>query len=116
MENDLLVRTKAFALAVVKLYVSLPKTTEAQVLGKQFLRSGTSVGAQYREGTFAKSKADFVSKIEGALQECEETRYWLELLEDSGMATNEQLADLQQEAKELVAILVTIARKSKASF
>ena len=115
MENDLRVRTKLFALQVVKLYVGLAKTTEAQVLGKQFLRSGTSVGAQYREATFAKSKADFVSKIEGALQECEETRYWLELLDEAEIVSGEHLAVLQQEAKELVAILVTIARKTKAN-
>ncbi len=62
---------------------ALPKTTEAQVLGKQVLRSGTSVGAHYREACRAKSNADFISKIEGGLQELEETVYWLELLADA---------------------------------
>ena len=61
-ETDLRARTKSFALRVIKLYASLPKTTEAQVLGKQLLRSGTSVGAQYREACRAKSDADFISK------------------------------------------------------
>lgn len=79
-ESDLRQRTKDFALRIIKLYVALPKTTEAQVLGKQILRSGTSVGAQYREGCRAKSNPDFISKIEGALQELDETCYWLELI------------------------------------
>lgn len=84
-KRDLRVRTKAFALAIVRLYVSLPKTTEAQVLGRQMLRSGTSPGAHYREATRARSTAEFVSKIEGALQELEETVYWVELLIEAGI-------------------------------
>ncbi len=111
--NDLRERVKAFALRVIKLYVALPKTTEAQVLGKQLLRAGTSVGAQYCEAQHAKSNADFISKIDGATQECEETRYWLELLQDSGIVPAERLAALQDEARQLIAILVTIGRKSK---
>ena len=72
---DLRARTKAFALRVIRLYVALPKTTEAQVIGKQVLRSGTSVGALYREAKRARSTSEFVSKIEGGLQELEETVY-----------------------------------------
>jgi four helix bundle protein len=68
-------RTKGFALRVINLYVVLPKSLEAQVLGKQVLRSGTSVGAHYHEASRAKSDADFISKIEGGLQELEETVY-----------------------------------------
>lgn len=83
--QDLRERTKAFALRVIRLYAALPKTTEAQVIGKQVLRSGTSVGAHYREAQRAKSDADFISKIEGGLQEAEETAYWLELLGESGI-------------------------------
>ena len=78
---DLKVRTKQFALRIIRLYTSLPKTTEAQVIGKQVLRSGTSVGAQYREAQRAKSDADFINKVEGSLQELDETGYWLELLQ-----------------------------------
>src|SRR6266852_8755993 len=81
--QDLRVRTKAFALRVIKLYVALPKRTEAQILGGQILRSGTSAGAHYREACRAKSDADFISKIEGALQELDETAYWLELIGES---------------------------------
>jgi len=78
--SDLKVRTRQFALQIIRLYSSLPKTTEVQVIGKQMLRSGTSVGAHYREAHRAKSDADFINKIEGGLQELEETQYWLELL------------------------------------
>lgn len=73
--KDLRVRTKEFALRIIRLYSNLPKSTVAQVLGKQVLRSGTSVGAQYREGQRAKSDADFISKTEGVLQELDETSY-----------------------------------------
>jgi four helix bundle protein len=83
-EKDLRIRTKAFALDVIRLFSSLPKTSVAQVLGKQLLRCGTSVGAQYREATRSRSRAEFVSKIESALQELEETTYWLDLLAESG--------------------------------
>ena len=75
-------RTRAFAVRVIRLYSALPKSTEAQVIGKQLLRAGTSVGAHYREAVRARSDAEFISKLEGGLQELEETRYWLELLRD----------------------------------
>ena len=110
---DLKERTKVFALWIIKLYCALPKTTVAQVLGKQLLRSGTSVGAHYHEAQHAKSAADFVSKIEGATQECEETRYWLDLIQESGIIPVERLSALKEEASQLIAILVTIARKAK---
>ncbi len=113
MQGDLKERLKAFALRVIKLYTALPKTTEAQVIGKQLLRSGTSVGAHYYESQHAKSNADFVSKIEGATQECEESRYWLELLQAADIVPAERLRPLHDEARQLIAILVTIARKSK---
>jgi len=107
------VRTKSFALMVIKLYSMLPKTTVAQVLGKQVLRSGTSVGAQYREAQRAKSDADFINKIEGSLQELEETAYWLELIEEAGIISEDKLALLLKETNELTAIFVSIVRKVK---
>jgi four helix bundle protein len=67
--SDLKVRTKDYALSVIRLFAALPKRTEAQILGRQLLRAGTSVGAQYREGTRGKSTADVISKIEGSLQD-----------------------------------------------
>ncbi len=111
--QDLRVRTKTFALRIIRLYVALPRTTVAQVIGKQVLRSGTSVGAQYREGQRAKSDADLVNKIEGALQELDETAYWLELLEESGIVGTKRLEPLRNETNELIAIFVTIAKNTK---
>ncbi len=114
MNEDLKIRTKNFAVRIIRLFAALPKTTEAQVIGKQFLRSGTSVGAQYREAQHAKSDADFVSKIDGSLQELEETAYWLELVEEMNLFSSEKLKPIQQETKELTAIFVTISKKVKA--
>jgi four helix bundle protein len=99
--KDLQIRTKAFALRIIRLYSALPKTMEAQVLGRQLLRSGTSVGAHYREATRARSVAEFISKVEVGLQELEETTYWLELLIESGIVNEAKLAALLQEANEL---------------
>ncbi len=112
--QDLGKRTKDFALRIIRLYAALPKATEAQVIGKQLLRSGTSVGAHYREARRAKSDADFVSKIEGALQELDETAYWLELLGDSGIVKPERLRPLAQEVEELIAMFVTMVKKVKS--
>jgi len=111
---DLAVRTKRFALAIIELYSRLSKSTSNQVLGRQLLRSGTSVGAQYREAMRAKSVADFVSKIEGSLQEIEETRYWLELLVESrGTDDVAGIGALIRETDELTAILVASVRTAK---
>ena len=110
---DLKARTKGYALRIVRLYVALPKKTEAQVLGKQLLRSGTSVGAHYREAQRAKSDADFINKVEGALQELEESGYWLELLAETAIVPAARLAPLQKETNELIAILVTVVRRTK---
>jgi four helix bundle protein len=111
--QDLRQRTKAFALRIIKLYIALPKSPEAQVLGKQILRSGTSVGAHYHEACRAKSDADFISKIEGGLQELEETIYWLELLGDTNIFEEERLKPLHQEIEELIAMFVTMAKNVK---
>lgn len=99
--RDLKARTKEYALEIIRIYAVLPKRTEAQVLGRQLLGSGTSVGAQYREAQRAKSNADFISKIEGALQELEETAYWLELREESGLVPKGHLSAIERESNEL---------------
>jgi len=106
-------RTKKFAVRIVQLYAKLPKSAEAQVMGRQLLRSGTSAGAQYREARRAKSDADLVNKIEGALQELDETAYWLELLEDTNILPADRLKPLRDEADELIAIFVSIVKKVK---
>src|SRR2546423_11709048 len=113
-ERDLRIRTQEFALRIIRLYGALPKRTDAQVLGKQLLRSGTSVGAHYREAQRAKSNADFISKIEGGLQELEETVYWLELLTDAEIVHPDRLKLLREEAEELTAVLVTVVKNAKA--
>jgi len=111
--QDLRQRTKLYALRIIKLYSALPKTTEAQVLGKQILRSGTSVGAHYREACRAKSNPDFISKIEGGLQELDESLYWLELLGEAGIVDNARLEPLQKETNELIAMFVSMAKGIK---
>lgn len=110
---DLRLRTRTFALRVVRLYTALPKREEAQILGKQLLRSGTSVGAHYHEATRARSKAEFISKLQGGLQELEETIYWLNLLIESGIVSKERLSELCKEADELAAILVASVKTVK---
>ena len=111
--QDLRQRTKAFALRIIKLYTALPKSVEAQVLGKQILRSGTSVGAHYHEACRAKSDADFIHKVEGGLQELEETFYWLELLGEANIFSEDRLKPLHQETEELIAMFVTMVKNVK---
>ena len=113
-EKDLLPRTKLFARRIIRLYCSLSKTdTVAQVLGKQVLRSGTSVGANYREANRARSKAEFISKIGDCLKEADETLYWLELLLDENIVAERKLGPLAAESNELVAIFITISKKTR---
>jgi four helix bundle protein len=95
------------------MFCALPKRTEAQVLGKQVLRSGTSVRANYRKAYRARSRAEFISKCGDSLRELEETAYWLELLVDGKVVPNDRLSAVRQECGELVAIFVTILRSSK---
>lgn len=97
------------------MFVALPKTTEAQVLGKQVLRSGTSVGANYREAQRARSKAEFVAKIGDSLKELDETAYWLDLIVGAEIVSGKRLAPLIDETDQLIAIFVTIAKKAKGS-
>lgn len=110
---DLKQRTLEFSLRIVRLFGALPRSTEGQVIGKQLLRSGTSVGAHYREATRARSTSEFISKIEGGLQELEETAYWIELLAESEILPPTRLADLQQEIHELTAVLVACAKNAR---
>jgi four helix bundle protein len=101
-------QTKDYALSVIRLFAEL------QIMGRHLLRSGTSGGAQYREASRAKSNADFISKIEGCLQELEESEYWLELLGESGLFPDERLAQIKKETGELKGIFVSIVRNTKA--
>src|SRR5687768_17020228 len=110
---DLKERTRQFALRVVPLYCALPKSSAAQVLGKQALRAGTSVGAHYREAARARSQAEFISKLEVALQELDETDYWLALIADSEIIPRQRLTELLAEIQELTAILVASVKTAK---
>ena len=112
-ERDLQDRTKRFALNVIRTFATIRKTTEAQVLAKQLLRSGTSVGANYREAYRGRSKAEFIAKCGDSLRELEETAYWLEPLVDGNIVPVETVAAVRQECDELIAIFVTIVRRSK---
>jgi four helix bundle protein len=112
--TDLKIRTKQFALRIIRLYSELPSTTVAQTLGKQLLRSGTSVGAQYREGIRSRSDAEIISKWSGSLQELEETAYWLELLVESKIFPSSKLSAIIKECDELIAILTTCVKKIKS--
>jgi four helix bundle protein len=107
-------RTKAFASMTIRLFCMLPKgRAEVQILGKQLLRSGTSVAANYREASRARSDLEFVSKIEQCAQEADETMLWLELLKDDCGIQSSQLDWLSREADELIAIFVTMSKKVK---
>ena len=106
-------RTKEFALRIIRLYSALPRKTEAQVLGKQVLRSGTSVGAQYREAARARSDAELISKLECCLQELDETQYWLELIHETGLFDKTRLEPLMKETDELISIFTTTVKNVK---
>jgi len=113
-EKDLRVRTKLFARRIIQMYCALPKTNAVvQILGKQALRSGTSVGANYREAHRARSKAEFISKIGDCLKEADETLYWLELLLEENFVSAGDLKPLMKENDELLAILTTISKRAK---
>ena len=114
-EGDLVSRTKMFALRVVKMFSALPKTAEARVLGNQVLRSGTSVGANYREAQRARSKPEFISKIGDCLNELDESAYWLELLAEANIVRPSKLVPLRDECNQLLAIFTTISKKAKST-
>ncbi len=105
-------RTLQFAVRIVTFTGALPRTDPAIVLGRQLLRSGTSIGANYREANRAESREDFIHKIAVALKEAAETEYWLLLHSRVSLGNAEELADLAAEAGELVAILTTIKRQA----
>jgi four helix bundle protein len=113
MERDLLPRTYLLARKVITFYASLSKSTVAQVLGKQLLRSGTSVGANYREANQGRSRADFLAKMGDCLKELSETDYWLELLSAEDFGDKSGCEDLLQETRELIAIFTTIIKNTK---
>jgi four helix bundle protein len=110
MEKDLELRTKRFALAVIKFAAMLPRTRDADILARQLLRSATSIGANYREANRGVSRADFANKIGTVQKEASETQYWIELLIESQIAANANADALLKEATELLAIFTATGR------
>jgi len=111
--EELKLRTKQFALRVIKLVETLPKNKIGDVLGKQILRSATSVAANYRAACRARSKADFISKIAIVEEEADESLFWLELIAESGLMNTERFKDLTKEADELTAIFTATGKTAK---
>ena len=111
--EDLKNRTKAFALRIVALVAALPKTMVGDVVGKQILRSGTSVGANYRSASRARSKKEFLSKITVVEEEADETLFWLEILSESRILPPAKLREITREADEITAIFTTIGKETK---
>jgi four helix bundle protein len=113
-EEDLKRRTKQFGLRVIKLVEALPNTPTAKTIGNQLLRSGMSVGANYRAACRGKSKADFIAKAGISLEEADECLYWMELIQEAEIIQAERLKDLSQEANELVAIFTASIKTARA--
>ena len=109
-ENIIKNKTKNFALRIIKLYKYLVSEKKEQVLSKQILKSGTSIGANVKEGIVAYSKPDFYSKMSIALKEANETEYWLELLHESDYIENEAFESIYNDCKEIIKILMSISK------
>lgn len=113
--SDLKIRTKDSALAIIRMVDRIPRPSVGCILGRQIVRSGTSVGANYREAYRARSRAEFIAKCGDSLREIEETGYWLELLSESGLVAPSTLAALVKECGELTAIYVVILKRTQAT-
>ena len=108
-------RTKSFTLRVIKLYRSLPKTEEAKIIGRQLLRSGCSVGANFRAATRARSSAEFYSKLSIVVEEADECAFWIDLLIESGIMPEKKLNSLYNEALEITKITAVSRKTAKSS-
>ncbi len=113
LKYNLKERTFSYARRIIRLYSALPKTALKNVLGNQLLRSGTSVGANYREADRARSKAEFIAKMGDCLKELAETEYWLELISAEELFPRKKLESLQEETNQLISIFNAIIQKTK---
>jgi four helix bundle protein len=111
--DDMRARTKAFAVRVIRMTTALPPGKASDVLGRQVLKSGTSIGANYREAHRASSRKQFISMMEIAQREADETLYWLELIDAAGLIPSQRLGPLMAEGKELLAILTSTVVSAK---
>lgn len=114
-QSELKTRTKRFGLGVITLVDRLPRTAAGRAIGNQLLRSGTSVGANYRAACRGRSKAEFIAKLGIVIEEADESAFWLELIAESGMLSNDDVLPLHHEAQELTAIFTASARTAKAN-
>lgn len=112
-DNTIALKSKAFALRIVKLYQYLTETQKEYILSKQVLRSGTSIGANIKEGLCGQSTADFLTKMYVALKEASETEYWLELLHESGYIEDAPFESIYVDVQELLKLLVSITKSSR---
>ena len=113
MSSALLEKSKAFALAIIKVCNEIKKSKRESVLSNQLIRSGTSVGANIREAFYAHSKADFIAKLQIALKECSESEYWLELLIESGYWNDTSILEQCREVKRILIASVNTAKSSQ---
>ncbi len=113
MDSPLIVKSKAFALAVIKVCNTIKQTKRESVLTNQFLRSGTSIGANIREAFYAHSKADFIAKLQIALKECAESEYWIELLLESGYYNDDTILQQCTEIKRILVASINTAKNKK---
>ena len=112
-KEDFLQRTRAFGLRVIHLVENLARTQTAQIPGRQLLRAGTSVGANYRAAVRAKSRADFISKMGTVEEECDEAIYWIEMLVDAGLTKPAMVTDLMDEGNQILSIVVASIRTAR---
>ncbi len=113
MESPLIIKSKAFALEVIKVCNEVKQTKRESVLTNQFLRSGTSIGANIREAFYAHGKADFIAKLQIALKECSESEYWIELLLESGYYADKSILDKCTELKKILIASINTAKENK---
>ena len=113
MESPLILKSKQFALDIIKVCNEVKKEKHESVLTNQLIRSGTSVGANIREAFFAQSKNDFIAKLQIALKECSESEYWIELLIESGYSDNKEILEKCIELKRILISSVNTAKKNK---
>ncbi len=112
MESPLIIKSKAFALEVIKVCNEIKQTKRESVLTNQFLRSGTSIGANIREAFYAHGKADFIAKLQIALKECSESEYWIELLLESGYYNDKSILDKCTELKRILIASINTAKEN----
>ena len=112
--EDLRKRTKLFGLRIIRMAETLPRTSPSFVIGRQLIRSGTSVGANYRAACRARSRAEFIAKLGIVEEECDESLYWMEMLVESGLVSSEKVKEVMKEGTEILAVIVASRKTAKS--